>query len=93
MSGHAPLEAPLEAPFEARQAVERALEQVQRAGADQADALLLEGDSVEVRVRNGEIDVVSQARERVLGIRALVGSSEGFRSAVSSTRRRAAAPT
>jgi PmbA protein len=85
MSGHAPLEAPLEAPFEARQAVERALEQVQRAGADQADALLLHGDSVEVRVRNGEIDVVSQARERVLGIRALVGSSEGFRSAVSST--------
>jgi PmbA protein len=47
--------------------------------------MLLEGDSVEVRVRDGEIDVVSQARERVLGIRALVGSSEGFRSAVCST--------
>jgi PmbA protein len=85
MSGQTPREAPLEAPLEARQAVERALERVQRAGADQADALLLEGDSVEVRIRDGEIDVLSQARERVLGIRALVGSSQGFRSAVCST--------
>ncbi len=75
----------MSAPLEGREAVARALERVRAAGADQADALLVEGDSVEVRVRDDEIDVVKQARERVLGIRALVREGPGFRSAVTST--------
>jgi PmbA protein len=75
----------MSAPLEGREAVVRALERVQAAGADQADALLVEGNSVEVRVRDDEVDVVKQARERVLGIRALVRDGDGFRSAVTST--------
>ncbi len=69
----------------AREAVERALARVKRAGADEADTLLAEGDSIETRVRGEEIDFVSQARERTLGIRALVQGSKGFRSAITST--------
>jgi PmbA protein len=75
----------MSAPLAGREAVERALARVCRAGADQADALLVEGDSVEVRVRGEEIDVVKQARERTLGIRALVKGAHGQRSAVTST--------
>lgn len=74
-----------EQPLGAREAVELALHAVRRAGADQADALLVENDSVEVRVRGDEVDVVKQSRERVLGIRALVRDRDAFRSAVTST--------
>ena len=69
----------------AREAVERALARVKRAGADEADALLAEGDAIETRVRGAEIDFVTQARERSLGIRALVRGSKGSRSAITST--------
>ena len=69
----------------AREAVERALDRVKRAGADEADALLAEGDAIETRVRGEEIDFVTQARERSLGIRALVRGSKGLRSAITST--------
>ena len=68
-----------------RQAVERALERARRAGADAADALLVESDSMEARVRGDEIDFVKQARERTLGIRALVRGPAGMRSALTST--------
>ena len=51
---------------------ERALERTRAAGADAADTVLVEGDSLEARVRGDEIDFVKQARERTLGIRALV---------------------
>ena len=68
-----------------RERVEQALASVKRAGADAADALLIEGESLEARVRDREIDYVKQARERTLGLRALVGGSGGFRSAVTST--------
>lgn len=74
-----------EAPLEAREAVALALRAVHSAGADQADALLVENDSVEVRVRGDEVDVVKQSRERVLGIRALVREGDAFCSAVTST--------
>jgi PmbA protein len=47
--------------------------------------VLIEGDSLESRVRGEEIDFVTQARERALGIRALVGAKVGMRSAVTST--------
>jgi PmbA protein len=65
--------------------VEQALAAATRAGADAADAVLLLSDTTEARVRGGEIEFVKQARERTLGIRALVRSSRGARSAVTST--------
>jgi PmbA protein len=74
-----------QAPLAGPDAVDCALRAVAEAGADQADALFVEADSVEVRVRADEVDVVKQSRERVLGIRALVRDGEGFRSAVTST--------
>ena len=68
-----------------RDLVERALEQVRNAGANAADVVLAESDSIEARVRGEEIDFVTQAREHTLGIRALVAGSAGFRSAITST--------
>jgi PmbA protein len=65
--------------------VQRALACVRGAGATAADAVLVESDNLEARVRGDEIDFVKQARERTLGIRALVRGSAGLRSAITST--------
>jgi PmbA protein len=65
--------------------VERALARARRAGAAAADALLVEGESSEARVRGEEIEFVKQARERTLGIRAFVAGPKGLRVAVTST--------
>ena len=66
--------------------VTRALDRARAAGAEAVDAVLVEDNSLQARVRGSEIDFVSQARERCLGIRALVsGSSDGLSSAVCST--------
>jgi len=68
-----------------RATVERAIDRARRAGASAVDAILIESDSVEARVRAAEIDFVSQARQRILGIRALVAGERGARSACTST--------
>ncbi|HEX5066976.1 MAG TPA: metallopeptidase TldD-related protein [Myxococcota bacterium] len=68
-----------------REAVLRALERARAAGADAADALVAASDSLETRVRGAEIDFVVQARQRTLGLRALVKGSRGTRSAVTSS--------
>ena len=65
--------------------VARVLARLRGAGADAGDALLVESDSRSARVRGDEIDFVKQARERTLGMRALVGSARGLRSAHTST--------
>ena len=65
--------------------VQRALEAATRAGASQADVLLVEGDDREVRVRGDEIEFVKQAQERGLGIRALVDGKEGRQTSIVST--------
>lgn len=65
--------------------VARALERAQRAGATQADVLLVKGDDREVRVRGDEIEFVRQAQERGLGIRALVAGHGGLQTALVST--------
>jgi len=70
---------------ELRAVVERALERARAAGAEAADAVVLADDSLDARVRGDEIDFVKQARESVLGIRALVAGPGGLRSAVTST--------
>ena len=68
-----------------RATVERAIDRARRAGASAVDAILIESDSLEARVRAAEIDFVTQARQRTLGIRALVASEQGTRSANTST--------
>jgi len=55
------------------------------AGADAADAVFVGSESVEARVRGDEIDFVTEAREHVLGIRALLAGDGGFRSAITCT--------
>jgi PmbA protein len=71
-----------EAPLEI---VQRAIDRASAAGADAVDAVMVEGDNLAARVRGDEIDFVVQARERILGIRALVGGARGARSAITST--------
>lgn len=65
--------------------VRLALERAKAAGAEAADALSVESDRLEVRVRGEEIDFVTQARERTLGIRAFVAGPSGLRVALTST--------
>ena len=65
--------------------VARVLSRLRAAGADAGDALLVESDSSETRVRGDEIDFVTQARSATLGIRALLRARDGTRSAVTST--------
>jgi len=72
-------------PPETADVVERVLSHARRLGAAAADAMLVETDGVEARVRDREIDFVSQARGRTLGIRAFVGDTQGLRSALTST--------
>ena len=57
-----------------REIVTQALARVAQQGAHAADAVLIESDSMETRVRGSEVDFVTQARARTLGIRALVKS-------------------
>lgn len=71
--------------LEGREAVGLALERAKAAGAQSADTLCVESDRVEVRVRGEEIDFVTQARERTLGIRAFVAGPSGLRVAITST--------
>ncbi len=65
--------------------VTRALDAASRAGASQADVLLVEGDDREVRVRGDEIEFVKQAQERGLGIRVMVDAKEGRKTSIVST--------
>jgi PmbA protein len=65
--------------------IERALARARKAGAAQADALLVRSDSREARVRDQEIEFVKQASERCLGIRAMVEGNGGLRTAITST--------
>ncbi len=69
----------------AKDILDRAIGCAQRAGAHAVDAVLIESDNVEARVRAAEIDYVTQAHQRGLGIRALVVNGGGARSAITST--------
>jgi PmbA protein len=70
---------------EPRDAAQIALACALRAGAAAADAVAVESDSLETRVRGEEVDFVKQARERKVGVRALVRGQRGTRSAITST--------
>lgn len=66
-------------------ALQDALARARRRGACAADAVLVEDEAREARVRGAEIDFVKQARTRTLGVRAFVRAPEGLRVAVAST--------
>lgn len=65
--------------------LQHAIASAKAAGAEQVDAVLVMGDGFESRVRDQEVEFVTQSKGRTLGIRALVGGKEGFRQAVTST--------
>jgi PmbA protein len=62
-----------------------AIDRARRSGAREADVWMVESDELSVRVRGEEIEFVKQARERTLGLRALVDGEGGLRRAVTST--------
>ena len=64
---------------------ERALERAMAAGAHSGDAVLVEDEATEVRVRDTEIEHVKQSRERSLGLRIFVAADGGLRQAITST--------
>ncbi len=65
--------------------VESVLERARAAGAAEADAVVVSGDSLEARVRGEETEHVKQASERRLGLRVFAKGENGFRSAITST--------
>ncbi len=65
----------------AGQAVERAL----RAGATDAEAVAYEGDEFDVRVRLGEVEQLTEAGSRAIGLRVFCGTEGGQRTASTST--------
>jgi PmbA protein len=65
--------------------LQHAITSAKAAGAEQVDAVLVMGDGFESRVRDQEVDFVTQSKGRSLGIRAMVGGKEGLRQAVTST--------
>ncbi len=67
-------------------AVQRALARASKAGAHSADAVRIHSDATEIRVRGREVEHVTQARERTLGLRVFVSDPAGLRQAITSTR-------
>jgi len=72
-------------PHDLEDLVAKALDRVNKAGADAADVVLARGRALEARVRDDTVDFVKQAQEQILGIRALIDKPAGMSSAVSST--------
>ena len=52
----------------ARDIIDRVLERAKSRGATAVDAVLVSSDNLSARVRDTEIDFVTQAKERSLGI-------------------------
>lgn len=75
----------MKAPLHGLEAVRCALAAARHAGGHAGDAVLVESEAGEVRVRGEELEFVTQARERTLGIRVFVEGRRGLRSAVTST--------
>jgi PmbA protein len=65
--------------------VKSALARARLRGACAADAVVVESDAREVRVRGDDVEFVTQQRSRTLGLRAFVKAPEGLRVAITST--------
>ncbi len=63
---------------ELRTAAARAVELAKSAGADEAEAFALEEAGREVRVHGGEVESLTAATERGLGVRAWIGGRVGY---------------
>jgi PmbA protein len=63
------------APLAPTEVVERLVESARRAGADAADAIASDSDGIEVKVRMGEPEKLTRARERRAGLRVFVGGA------------------
>ena len=60
---------------------------LQKAGADEADVLVVRGTSLDVQVRLGEVEEVEQSEAQDVGLRALIKTEDGYQQAtVASTR-------
>lgn len=70
---------------ELREQVASVLEQARKHGAAEADAVIVSGDSMEARVRGEDVEHVTQASERRLGLRVFAKGDSGLRSAITST--------
>jgi PmbA protein len=62
------------------------LDGARRHGADAADVVVAEGDSLEVGVRLGEIEKLKQARQKHLGLRVFVGARSAITSSADFSR-------
>jgi PmbA protein len=65
--------------------VKSALARARQRGAFAADAVVVESDAREVRVRGDDVEFVTQQRSRTLGLRAFVKAPAGLRVALTST--------
>lgn len=60
---------------------------LKKAGADEADVLVVRGTSLDVQVRLGEVEEVEQSEAQDVGLRALVKTADGYQQAtVASTQ-------
>ncbi|GGG96035.1 TldD/PmbA family protein [Silvibacterium dinghuense] len=59
--------------------------QAQKAGASDAEVTVREGDEFSVSVRMGEVETLKEAGSRGVGLRVLVASDNGYRTASTST--------
>src|SRR5579875_3792734 len=75
------VKAPVALATVAEQVVERAL----RAGATDAEAVAYEGDEFNVHVRLGEVEQLTEAGSRAMGLRVFCGAEGGQRTASTST--------
>ncbi len=75
----------LAAPLHLKATVEQALDRAMRAGATDAEVVAYEGDEFGVRVRLGEVEELTEAGSRALGLRVFFAAEGGGRTATTST--------
>lgn len=64
---------------------QQSLEMAKAAGADAADAMIIDGRDLTLRHRMGKVESVERAESQGLGVRVLVGAKGGYRQAMIST--------
>lgn len=72
-------------PLHLRASAEQALDRALRAGATDAEVVAYEGDEFGVRVRLGEVEELTEAGSRALGLRVFFGGEGGQRTSTTST--------
>lgn len=70
----------------AREIAERLVNAARAGGADQCDATVGLGSSLQAKARDGEIEDISRSRSRAAGVRVIVGGRLGFATAAEAPR-------